>query len=366
MSSEQNRQPNATRNLAASLLAVASLACLFPGLLLPFVRLTSFLDDRVLSIIETIGELFRDGRIFLAAIILVFSVLFPLIKPLIVITALSTSVPVNMAVRANLLNWAEKTARWSMADVLVLALLIVGMKVQGLVALELQSGTYFFMAAVFLSLGAGAFVSIPKGKSMEAGMTRKSGGMQGRVNKNLPIAGGILVLAGLSAVLFSGGGAVDDVLIEEKGGIDLGEIRNLVDSPDYYLVIRTSAGATETEVQEEPIGNGLRFVLEDSIAIDSIRSIDVMDKNLNVETGIGKIGLPDRKMDRVEVRGRRSLKGSKFLIHLQGSESVLSIIGWVLAGIGGVLLAGTGLMMLAQNIVGTDKPVVPAEEKEEI
>jgi len=354
MNSDRSNYTAASRNLLASILALLTLLCLGPGLALPFVRLTSVFDERLLSIIDTIGELIGSGRVFLAVIILVFSVLFPLVKPILVLVAVSSLIPMTTSVRGKVVRVAERSARWSMADVLVLAIFVVGLKVEGLVAWESQTGMYFFVAVVLASLATGLVVAIPVDRGEEKPMNRTPVRAARKVLR-VAIVSGTIGIAGIAVTTFSGGGTVKSVLLRKNAGIDLDEIRELVDSPDFYLVLKTEGGVVKTGVQEEPIGNGLRFDLANPLALDEIRTIAVMDKNLNIETDIlGQIGLPDRKIDRVEVRSDREIKGGKLLIHLEGPESAMRIIGWILSAAGAVLVMGCLVILIVRNVVGRD------------
>ncbi len=69
------------RRFLLSLAIIGAAVCLALGLTLPIIKLTSFFFwTSEYSLISTVGVLLRDGQTFLGVIILVFSIIFPMIK----------------------------------------------------------------------------------------------------------------------------------------------------------------------------------------------------------------------------------------------------------------------------------------------
>lgn len=83
--------------------------------------LTSDLVNKQLSLIETIQELYQDDRIFVALLILLFSICIPLIKTLLVSFAYFKR---NTVLEAKIYEFVSKIGKWSMADVFIVAIFL--------------------------------------------------------------------------------------------------------------------------------------------------------------------------------------------------------------------------------------------------
>ena len=102
------------------------------------------------SLLDVIRELDQDGERPLAALLLLFSVLFPLIKTTGLIGVALTGK--DRRWRRGLRRVVEVSAKWSMTDVFVAALLIVFFKAESFnFHLEAELGVYLFAAAGILS-----------------------------------------------------------------------------------------------------------------------------------------------------------------------------------------------------------------------
>jgi hypothetical protein len=180
--------PSHTRNLPAlaiSLVCTLLLVCAFvlpvldssidislPGFLERFKmfvpdNVESSLKDWVLSvtgvplgdqyIFGIIRDLWRNNQIFLSSLIFFFSVLFPFLK-LILTLALSTGMPLSHARRRQFQGFLETTAKWSMADVFIVAMVVVFFKADGFqFEFAPQAGIYCFALA---ALGSSLAVTL--------------------------------------------------------------------------------------------------------------------------------------------------------------------------------------------------------------
>ncbi|MBI4724399.1 MAG: paraquat-inducible protein A, partial [Rhodomicrobium sp.] len=149
------------RGLRAFLVFVLTLAaavCLVMGLTLPVVKLTRlyFWTDTH-SIISIISALYYTGEVFLAGVIFVFSVVFPAFK-LLYITMAGTLITFNPARRSRWFKRIEWLGKWSMLDVLMLALLVFYAKSAELTDAVALPGIYFFAASVILTMIAYSLV----------------------------------------------------------------------------------------------------------------------------------------------------------------------------------------------------------------
>lgn len=132
-----------------ALLAAGSLALGTTQPVIQLERLFIWTDRH--SIASIIGALYVDGEYFLSAIILIFSILFPIMKLLylLIVVSLPTEQPDLRARRVERLEWLGK---WSMMDVLVLALMIFYVNSTGLTAASSLSGIYFFTFSILCNM----------------------------------------------------------------------------------------------------------------------------------------------------------------------------------------------------------------------
>jgi paraquat-inducible protein A len=147
-------------NRNAAVLALFALAALTVGILMPFVSMVQFGAARTFSLVGGIRELFDRGNVFIGIVLLVFSVVFPYAKLLAILVATSRLVHLGMKTRRRLAHVAHVTGRYSMLDILVVAVMIVVVKFDGLVEIKAMPGTVLFCVAVFLSIAAGMCVNL--------------------------------------------------------------------------------------------------------------------------------------------------------------------------------------------------------------
>jgi paraquat-inducible protein A len=146
------------RSFLLGLMIVGASVCLVLGLTLPIMRLTRFyIWTDVHSLISVVRELYNSGEIFLAAIICIFSVIFPFFK-LLYLLALYSIRQVHPGSPGILLKRMAWLGKWSMLDVLVLALLIFYAKSTNLADATSMPGIYMFAAAVILTMIANSMV----------------------------------------------------------------------------------------------------------------------------------------------------------------------------------------------------------------
>ncbi|MEL6299378.1 MAG: paraquat-inducible protein A [Pseudomonadota bacterium] len=131
---------------------MAASVCLALGISMPIVKLTTMVFWTTQhSLASTVVVLFQDNQLFLATIILLFSIVFPILK-LLYLLLLSTLSRAEIARRARHLRALEWLGKWSMHDVLVLALTIFFIKSRGVYDATSLNGVYFFTAAVVLMI----------------------------------------------------------------------------------------------------------------------------------------------------------------------------------------------------------------------
>jgi len=140
------------RRFLLSFAIIAAAVCLALGLTLPILKLTKFIFwTSEYSLISTVGVLLEQGQTFLGMVVLVFSILFPVVK-LAYLLLVSTLPAVELKRHAKRLKAIEWIGKWSMHDVLVLALTIFFLKSQGIYDAASLPAVYLFTAAVVLMI----------------------------------------------------------------------------------------------------------------------------------------------------------------------------------------------------------------------
>lgn len=130
---------------------LVSLFLLLAGLLTPAMHISSFgfVEDDV-SILSGIESFYLDGQIFLAGLMVLVSVFFPLLK---IVLALMLTLSYNAGRRRS--HWIAATlaelARWSMTDVFILAVAVMVIDARLISSADLRPGAYFFAIAIILS-----------------------------------------------------------------------------------------------------------------------------------------------------------------------------------------------------------------------
>ncbi len=118
------------------------------GLTMPLMNVSKlyFFDENP-SLLAIIGSLWTGGEWLLAAIVTLFSMVLPIAK---LGVAQLAAMQVPAAAHA-LHRWIGLLSKWSMLDVLLVALVIFGAKTSGLATAIAQPGLWFFTASALLS-----------------------------------------------------------------------------------------------------------------------------------------------------------------------------------------------------------------------
>jgi paraquat-inducible protein A len=146
------------RRFLLSLAIIGASVCLALGISLPIIKLTKYVFWTTdYSLLSTVKVLIRDGQLFLGVTVLAFSIIFPVFK-LLYLLLVSTLPATEIRHRHRHLKALEWLGKWSMHDVLVLALTIFFIKSQGVYDAASLNGVYFFTAAVVLMILAYAWL----------------------------------------------------------------------------------------------------------------------------------------------------------------------------------------------------------------
>src|SRR2546423_4086884 len=147
-------------NGLAAVLCVLALITLSIAINRPFISMSKLGEVRVFSLLSGIMELFRTHQALIGSILLIFSVVFPLAKLVAILVATSSLVPISTKMRRRLHWLASVTGKYSLLDILVVAIVIVLVKFKGLAEAQDQPGTTLFCLSIFLSILAGFAVNL--------------------------------------------------------------------------------------------------------------------------------------------------------------------------------------------------------------
>ncbi|VAW96509.1 hypothetical protein MNBD_GAMMA22-1748 [hydrothermal vent metagenome] len=138
--------------LFLQILITLSIIFLIIGLLAPIFTISKLIIiQNTFSIISGIQQLIENEQWFLFIIITSFSIVLPVVK-IIVLSLLVSHKIASSDKNKKYLDWIHRIGKWSMLDVFVIAILIVGVKLGPLVDIEMNFGLYAFTISVILVL----------------------------------------------------------------------------------------------------------------------------------------------------------------------------------------------------------------------
>lgn len=132
-------------------IAIAGIMLAF-GWTLPIMTISKlvFFAERI-SILDGIVVLWREEQVFLCLVVALFSIVFPALK-LLAALWLWYGVDAGHNALAKSLDRLEIFGRWSMLDVFLVALMVIGIQVSLIGEVTTHTGLYVFTAAVVLSM----------------------------------------------------------------------------------------------------------------------------------------------------------------------------------------------------------------------
>jgi paraquat-inducible protein A len=108
-------------------------------------------EAEVYSIWGGIVSLWRDGNVVLAPIVFLFSIVFPVVKLVLLGWVIATPLHAVTRGRYELVEWLRRLGKWSMLDVLIIALFVGSIRI-GLATASSLAGIHVFCAAIVLSI----------------------------------------------------------------------------------------------------------------------------------------------------------------------------------------------------------------------
>lgn len=123
----------------------------FPAILLPILEIDQLGHHHAASLLGGTLDLILHGNLLVGVIVLIFSIILPLVKllALLELSYVGISKRQHRAWTYRLVEWA---GRWSMMDVLLLALLVAMVKLGDLVSFHLGPAVIAFVMCVVMSM----------------------------------------------------------------------------------------------------------------------------------------------------------------------------------------------------------------------
>ncbi len=128
-----------------------ALALYFPAILLPILTVEQLGQRHQSSLLGGSLELLQHGNLFVGAIVLLFSIVFPLAK-MIGLLELSWFGLLRRPQQAAMYHWMELASKWSMLDVMLLALLVMIVKLGGIVEFHFGPAVFAFVGCVGMNM----------------------------------------------------------------------------------------------------------------------------------------------------------------------------------------------------------------------
>lgn len=145
-----NRVTNASRTAAA---AMAAFFLFWPAVLLPILEVERLGQTSTSSILGGTMELLHHGSWFVGLVVLLFSIVFPLTK-IVLLLELSLLEMLHRRHKALTLRIIEHLGKWSMMDVMLLAFLVMLVKLGDLVEFHFGPAVVAFVLCVSMSMVA--------------------------------------------------------------------------------------------------------------------------------------------------------------------------------------------------------------------
>lgn len=167
-----------TRNKVAVGLTLVSLGLLIPGLSQPALTIVASIPifnkpteifRQTQNIVQAVRSLYESDNLFVAGLVLLFSIIVPFIKAAILGVILATKAP---AQRYRLYLFVRSISKWAMADVFVVGVFIAFLAAKATDNLDatIGSGFYFFVSYCLISNLAFQFLEVPPPDQAPAGI----------------------------------------------------------------------------------------------------------------------------------------------------------------------------------------------------
>jgi paraquat-inducible protein A len=182
----RSQPPSTLRTFTFSFVIILATVFFALGVMLPAIRFTTvFVWTNQHSIATIIWALYKNEEFFLCFVIFMFSIFFPFLKLFYLLT-LVTSPDMPTEFRDKSISAMEWLGRYSMTDVMVLALMIFYINASGYTEASVLPGIYFFAASTLMTMLAYGWansvtpgVRSPQGATLQARLAELSSGARG-------------------------------------------------------------------------------------------------------------------------------------------------------------------------------------------
>ncbi len=134
-------------------LATAALVLYWPAILLPILEIERLGRHRQSSLLMGTLQLIGEGSWFVGGIVLVFSIIFPLVK-IVLLLELSMLGILHRSHKGITYRVMEHAGKWSMMDVMLIAFMVMLVKLGSLVEFHLGPAVWAFVLCVAMSMFA--------------------------------------------------------------------------------------------------------------------------------------------------------------------------------------------------------------------
>jgi len=131
--------------------AMAAFILYWPAILLPILSIEKFGHHHESSLLIGTIELLREGSWFVGTVVLLFSIVFPLIK-IVLLLELSLLGLLHRQHKARTYRVMEFAGKWSMMDVMLLAFMVMLVKLGTLVQFQFGPAVWAFVLCVAMSM----------------------------------------------------------------------------------------------------------------------------------------------------------------------------------------------------------------------
>ncbi|MCB1792383.1 MAG: paraquat-inducible protein A [Gammaproteobacteria bacterium] len=147
------------QGVVINLALLGALGLLMFGLQAPILTLEKFyIFSNTVSLLSALQQLAREAEWGLFALVGLFSVVFPIVKVLLLLLVWNFD-PSHGERHRRHLHWLSVYGKWSMLDVFVVALLVVSVKLGSLAQAKVEIGIYAFAASVVLTMLLSAWIA---------------------------------------------------------------------------------------------------------------------------------------------------------------------------------------------------------------
>jgi paraquat-inducible protein A len=155
------------RSIPIVLMLFCSLTLFVAGIFRPFTEVTKlWIFENQVSVYDGLIIFMKNREYFLFAILLVFTVVFPFVKILSLIT-LWLKGGLDRKRIVQLYTFVSYLGKWSMLDVFVVANLVLLLKSGSVASIKVQDGFFLFFASVMLTQIASLWIGIMAHKNLE-------------------------------------------------------------------------------------------------------------------------------------------------------------------------------------------------------